>query len=120
MHELTICQRLVDAVQMEVARLPAPPPRLVSVRVRVGCLRLIVPETLRCAYEILARDTVAAGSSLEIVATPATGCCRACGWEGDVTPDALRCRSCGAGALTLTGGKELRLEALEVEADDNS
>jgi hydrogenase nickel incorporation protein HypA/HybF len=119
MHEFSICQMLVDAVVAEMDKIEAPRPfRLVRARVVVGALRQIVPDILTFAYEIIAKDTPARGSTLEIVSAPAAGKCNKCGWTGEIRDVFFQCGECGYAGLELTGGTELYLDNLEIEPDE--
>jgi hydrogenase nickel incorporation protein HypA/HybF len=117
MHEFAIGEALVQAVLAELAALQ-PPARLVSVRVVVGAMRQVVPEYLDFAYEVLTRDTPAAGSALIVEAQPITARCDACDWEGALEPGIFLCPGCAGTQLTQVTGMELHLDKLEVEYDD--
>lgn len=117
MHELSLCQGLVDYALEELRKLP-PASRLTRVRVVVGELRRIVPESLTFAYDVLTKDTPAAGSVLEIIHKPITVRCRQCAWEGAITGALFRCAACDSTDVELTAGKELYLDSLEVEQPD--
>jgi len=119
MHELSICQSIVNAALEEVARLD-PPPRLRSLQIVCGALHQIVPEFLVDAYRILSRDTVLAGSELKIRIVPVTGRCRQCAWEGEITPPVFQCGACEQFEIELLAGKELFLDRLEVETDEHT
>ena len=77
MHEFNVCQVVVDTAIAELKR-RTPPPKLIKATVMVGALRSVVPESLQFAYEVLTKDTIAEGSTLEILHTPGRGKCRAC------------------------------------------
>ena len=118
MHEFSICQSLVDAVVAETEKLASPRPfRLLKARVVVGAMRQIVPEILQTAYELISRDTPAAGSDLEIVSAPTTAKCRKCGWSGEIEGLMFQCVGCGGIDIEQTGGMELYLDNLEIEPD---
>ena len=113
MHEMSIIEALLDAVERE--RQSHADAGVVAVRVRIGQLRQVVPETLRFCYNASVRDTHLAGSQLEIEAVPATARCRACRAEFPVEDnwfECPRCRSIGAELLT---GQELDLTSIELE-----
>ena len=57
MHEFSIGQRIVDAVQDELGRLDPPAVRLCKTRVVVGALHQIVPDQLMSAYQLLSEGT---------------------------------------------------------------
>ena len=115
MHEFSICQSLVHAVQSELEKLNPAPARLLKVGVAVGKLRQIIPEHLQFAYETLTRETSLEGSSLEVRSVPLTGQCEHCGWKGEMTDTFFECRECTSSKGMLLGGMELYLDNLEIE-----
>lgn len=115
MHEFAFCEGLLKVVGAELARLGTPPPRLLRVRVVCGALRQMVPETLQLAFELLSRDTPAAGATLEVSARPARFRCRDCGTEAAVDENLFVCAACGAADVEVTAGRELYVESLEVD-----
>jgi hydrogenase nickel incorporation protein HypA/HybF len=79
-----------------------------------------VPEYLQAAYEALTKDTIAEQSVLEIREIPIVGQCAACGWEGELTVGhGFECTACAAPIPELSSGRELFLEKVEIEQDDN-
>jgi hydrogenase nickel incorporation protein HypA/HybF len=118
MHEFSICSGIVDAVLSEYEKLSPPPRRLISARIVVGRLHQIVPESLRMAYEILTKDTVAAQSNLDIVVVPVVCKCMECLYEGEIEYPLFLCNQCGSSNLVTVKGKEMYLENLEVEYDE--
>ena len=118
MHELAICERLVEVVDREVARLRPPPAGVRRAHLVVGRLHAIVQPVLRDAYALLTADGVAAGSTLEITDAPVVGECSGCGWRGELQIPRFQCQHCGSLDLEIVGGRELFLESIEViEAD---
>ncbi|MFH0952816.1 MAG: hydrogenase maturation nickel metallochaperone HypA [Verrucomicrobiota bacterium] len=115
MHEFSICEGLVGAVLEEMSRHGAPAGSLRRARVVVGGMHQILPENLTTAYEVLTRDTVAAGSELELRVLPITARCRPCGWTGEIRQPLFLCGTCNSGDIELVTGRELYLENLEIE-----
>lgn len=115
MHELSICQNLVDAALQELEKLNTPGARLKRVRVTIGGLHQIVPGGLQMAFEVLTQDTRAAGSELDVEQVPVVVECRACRWTGEIALPLFVCGSCGSGDVAILKGKELYLNHLEVE-----
>ena len=118
MHEFGLGEEVVKVVLEEMKRLAPPPHSLRSARVVVGALRRVAPDHLRFAYEVLTRDTPAAGSRLEITLLPATALCLDCGFQGQIDCILPLCPGCGAGNLQTLQGMELFLDGLEVEYDE--
>ena len=65
MHEMSMCQGIVEAVVEEMGKLDPPPERLIRIRVVAGALHQIVPEYMTDAWTYLTRETPAEGSELE-------------------------------------------------------
>ena len=64
MHEVSIME---GAVRMAVdAAKSAGANRVLALRLRVGTLSGVVPEALRFAFDVVCRDTIAEGASLEL------------------------------------------------------
>ncbi|MGD0649570.1 MAG: hydrogenase maturation nickel metallochaperone HypA [Verrucomicrobiia bacterium] len=113
MHEMSIVEALLEAVEREVRAYGDA--RVVSIRVRIGALRLVVPETLRFCYEASVRDTPLAGAQLEIEKLPATARCRECRWEFAVEENWFECPRCQSAGAELLTGQELDLISIELE-----
>lgn len=113
MHEVSICQGLVKVVLDEMAQRAIPAGALQQVRVVAGALHQIVPESLAFAYDLLTRETPAAGSKLELRVTPLLARCTHCDWRGTIEPPLFLCSICGAG-VELEGGDEFYIEDLEI------
>jgi hydrogenase nickel incorporation protein HypA/HybF len=113
MHEISICQSLVSVVLDELTQRALGPGRLQRVRVVAGQLHQLVPDALTFAYELLTRETPAAGSQLDLRVSPLVAHCASCGWNGAIEPPVFLCEACGGG-VEITGGDELFVEELEI------
>jgi hydrogenase nickel incorporation protein HypA/HybF len=109
MHELTLC-RAIAAIAERHAQGQA----VASVRVRVGRLRQVVPETLARCFEIVAAQGPLAGARLELIDVPARVRCRDCDGVTVLERLELRCGSCGGTDLEVIAGEELFVESLEL------
>ncbi len=118
MHEFNICQTIVDSALAHIKGTDSSKVRLVKITVVMGRLRQIVPDYLHSAYELLTKGTIAEGSSLEIKLTPIVFTCDSCGQNTESDKARFRCGSCGSQRGQVSGGRELYLESLEVEEDD--
>ena len=109
MHELALVGRVVAAVESR-----GRPARVARVRVQIGKLAGVLPETLQFCFAICTRGTALDGAALEIDELRGHGLCRHCG--ADVTMETFvdRC-PCGSLDIDVLGGKELRIETVEVQ-----
>ena len=71
MHELSVSSAIVDTVVRH-----AEGRRVTAVRVRLGRLRQVVPDSLAFYFELVARDTVCEGARLEQEVVPAVAALR--------------------------------------------
>lgn len=112
MHELSIAQGILDIVRQH---LPDGPVRsLRSVKVRVGSLSGVVPESLEFCFEAIVGDTPLQGARLEIERVPIRLKCGACGRTSSVEEDSFLCPACGAGDIEVVSGTELQVVELEL------
>lgn len=117
MHELSLCQSVLDTVLEELKKLD-PPAKVTKVRVVVGRQHQVIPDNMIFLYETVAKDTPADGSTMELIQRPITARCKVCNWDGEIAPPLYACGACGSSSLLITGGKELYVESMEVERDD--
>ena len=109
MHELALMGRVVAAVASRVR-----PARVARVRIQIGKLAGVLPETVQFCFAICTRGTALDGAALEIDEVCGRGHCRRCG--ADVTMETFvdPC-ACGSVEIDVVGGKELRIETVEVQ-----
>jgi hydrogenase nickel incorporation protein HypA/HybF len=112
MHELGIAQALIE--QVEEVRSRYEGREVISVAVRIGSWRLVVPESLDFYYTLLTRDTELAGSRLEIETVQARGRCSRCGETFPVEAPLIVCPACTALGGELVCGQELDLIGVEL------
>ena len=113
MHEMSIVESLLEAVNAE--RQAYPGMRVAAVRVRVGALRLVVPEVMESCYMAATLDTPLAGSRLELEQVAATARCPQCRHEFAVEEQWFECPNCGAAGGELLTGRELDLMTIELD-----
>lgn len=89
--------------------------RVTRLRLRVGVLSGAAPEAMRFAWDVVSRDTVAAGAQLEIESVPATGWCAACKLEFDGSDLLNECPRCHNLSDELRHGRELELISVEID-----
>jgi len=113
MHEVSI---MAEAVRMAVQSAQAAGARRVTgLRLRVGALSGAVPEALRFAWDVVSRDTIAAGARLEIETVSATGWCAVCNAVFECAGFYNECPRCHNPSSELRRGRELEIAAVEAE-----
>jgi hydrogenase nickel incorporation protein HypA/HybF len=116
MHELAICQALIDQVA-RVARDNAAR-RVLSVTVAIGPLSGVEPKLLKHAYPLAAAGTVAQDATLLIETVPVQVRCRKCKAESPVPANRLLCGACNDWQVDVIAGDELLLQHVEIEQAD--
>jgi len=113
MHELAICQSLMD--QVENIAIERDAQIVVSIVLGVGPLSGVEAQLLRNAYPIASAGTIAEHAELIIENLPVRVNCSQCGMESDALPNKLNCKRCGDWRTTLISGDELILMSVELE-----
>jgi hydrogenase nickel incorporation protein HypA/HybF len=112
MHEMSICQGLMDQVE-RIAREQGAS-RVDSIVLSIGPLAGVEADLLSRAFEVARMGTVAENARLEIQTGPVVVECRKCGASGEAKANRLLCPSCGDWQVNLVQGDELLLMRLEV------
>ena len=112
MHELTICENLLELLDRE--RHTRHFERVCRVRLEVGRFSCVDPDALYFAFDILSRETFLEGAVLEIDQPPGLARCLDCGASVAVDSRLADCPSCGSGRLCPTGGDQMRMIEMEV------
>ena len=112
MHEMSICQGLMDQVERIAQEKGAS--CVDSIVLSIGPLSGVEPDLLNRAYEAARLKTVAENADLRIETGPIVVECRSCGASGEVGVNRLLCPSCGDWKVDLVQGDELLLMRLEL------
>ena len=118
MHEMSICQSLLDQVERIAVEQNAS--RVDSIVLSIGPLSGVEPVLLNRAYEVARLQTLAENAELEIQTGPIVVECRSCGAKGEAEVNRLLCPSCGDWQVDLVQGDELLLLRLEVSGITDS
>lgn len=114
MHELSICQGIIDVARGALEAIPPPPPPVARVTVRIGRLTAVVPDSLCFYFDLLAPGTVLDGASLVIEEVPVRGRCADCLAQFEIDTVSFTCPECGSGFVDLTSGRELQVVSLDI------
>jgi hydrogenase nickel incorporation protein HypA/HybF len=109
-HELSVSTAVVDTVVRHAAGR-----RVLTVRVRLGRLRQVVPDSLAFYFNLVSRETVCEGAVLEQEVVAARLACAPCAHEWEIEVPAFRCPRCGGAEVAVLSGEELEVESIEVE-----
>ena len=112
MHEMSLCEGIVQVLENERSRQSFE--RVNKVFLEIGALAGVEIEALKFCYEVVCQDTVAKGSTLEIIEIPGKAWCMQCAKELQVEARYSACDYCGGYQLQVTGGDEMKIKELEV------
>jgi hydrogenase nickel incorporation protein HypA/HybF len=113
MHELSIAMSILEAVEEETANRDYG--NIHAIRVRIGALSGVVPESLLSAYKMASENTRFAQTRLLIEAVPIRILCAVCQEPRPVrSAYDLRCAECKTASADIVEGRELNITSLEV------
>ena len=118
MHELAICQSLMEQVESIANERDAK--CVTSITIGIGPLSGVEFQLLKNAYPVASAGTVAEDAELIIEHLPIKVRCNQCGAESDALPNKLTCKQCGDWRTTLISGDEMMLMSLELERQKDS
>jgi hydrogenase nickel incorporation protein HypA/HybF len=111
-HELSICAAIAKIAHQAAAGRPVE-----RVRVDIGHLRQVVPDTLRHSWDMVVFGTPFDGVPLEVREVPAVIECRQCGIRTQLDDPIFRCAACGSTETDVVTGNELFVTSLDLTVD---
>ena len=111
MHEMSITENILDIIRREMKK--GNLARLISVRLRIGELTAIDPESLRFCFDASIRETELEGAILDIEDVPLTGRCSGCATAWHITDLSLICPACGGIDIEKIAGTELDIVSID-------
>ena len=108
MHEMAITQSVVDAVCEHAAGR-----RVHSVKLEVGELCAVVPDSMQFCFELATQGTAADGATLDLDMRPGAARCRTCAQEFELHDPILLC-PCGSADVEVLAGRDMRILSMEV------
>lgn len=114
MHELSLCDAIVDRVLDHAGGRPVR-----TVRLRIGHLRQVVPDSLHFYWDLRTDggdDGPLAGTRLEIEFVAAVVRCRDCGARTTLDDPILLCGSCDRADVELVAGEEFLIDSIDLAA----
>lgn len=113
MHELALAQNIIETVHQAVP--PGTLNHVRVVRVQVGAMAGVIPDSLEFSFNALVSETSLSRVRMEIEHTPFVVECEACGKRSTNETGISYCDQCGSGKTTILSGTELRVINLELE-----
>jgi hydrogenase nickel incorporation protein HypA/HybF len=112
MHELSVAQEILGIVNQYLSN---PLPNTVkSIKVKVGKLSNILPDSLTFCFEALTSQTPLEGTKIEILQIPVKIICINCNKESEIDPPVFACPVCGNNRIKIISGTELQVDEIEL------
>ena len=112
MHELSIAESMLHAVEDAARRNAAE--RVALISLEIGALAPVEREALCFCFDVVARGTIAEGARFEIVETPGAAWCAPCQVEVPLAAIGDACPRCGGYELEVVQGNEMRVREIEI------
>ena len=113
MHEVGIMQSVLEIAEGQARKSGAT--RILEVRMRVGRMTGVVPESLDHAFAVLREGTLAEGAALVVEYVPGACWCATCRREFEAEGMLGECPACGTPSFEIRRGRELDVLSLEVD-----
>lgn len=114
MHELSVTREIVNVLLQQAEESGAA--KITGATLVVGQLSGIVAESVEMCFEVLTRDTIAAGARLTFRRVPARLRCHECGEEYEPGDELWICPKCEKYGGELLQGRKLEIESMEIES----
>ena len=115
MHELAVCQSIVDQVSHIAAEHQST--LVEKIYLQIGPLSGVEPDLLESAFPFACANTAAANAQLIISRLPIRVRCKTCHAETEATANRLICGACGDWQTMLISGNEMLLERVELQTE---
>ena len=110
MHELSLCQAIAGVVKTHAAGR-----RVEVVRLRVGALRQVVPDTLSFCWTLVRDHEDMPDAELELELVTARVRCRGCGEQSEIESRwSVCCPQCQSADVEVVTGEEFLVTSVDV------
>ncbi len=114
MHELSITQRLLEITLKHAEAAGAK--KVNQLNLVIGQMSSVVDESVQFYWDIIAKDTIAAGAILHFERISATFYCYNCQTQFGLNgQDNFLCPHCQSAQVRVIDGDDFRLESIDVE-----
>lgn len=117
MHEVSLCQSVLQTLTRELTARGIRPENVTCVTLSVGILRQVVPQFMQDAFRLLTSDTPLQNCRLELKIVPLQASCRRCERSFSIDSLSAICPGCGSQDVSIRGGDELQIESVTVETE---
>jgi len=109
-HELSLCHAIAGVVRPYAAER-----RVDVVRVQIGALRQVVPDSLSFCWTLVREHECMPDAELELELVPAEVVCRSCARRSEIASRwSVCCPECDSGDVEVVRGQEFQVTSLDV------
>lgn len=116
MHELSICQSIIEQVTQIAVQNNAR--TVTKIIVQIGPLSGVEASLLEHAFPLASAGSIARDAILETQILPIRIRCNICANENETSVNHLLCNACGAWQTSLLSGDEMLLKSIELEKNE--
>jgi hydrogenase nickel incorporation protein HypA/HybF len=110
MHELSLCHAIAGVVRPYIAD-----KHVDVVRVQIGVLRQVVPDSLSFCWTLMREYECLPDAELELEMVPAEVFCRSCDRRSEITSRwSVYCPECNSDDVEVLKGNEFQVTSLDV------
>ena len=113
MHEVSLMQNMMTVVA--AAAKAQGGGKVITIHLKIGRMAGVNADSLRFAFDILSKGTVAEGGKLEIETIPLKIHCRGCSENFNPEQFSLTCSSCGSKDMIIVSGREMEVDYILIE-----
>ena len=113
MHELSVTQGILKICLEEGAKYKVK--KIKKINIKVGELTDLVPSCISYYFNIVAKDTIAENTEINIEKIPVSISCKECKYEGELGKNNYVCPKCKGSNYEITSGREFYLDTMEVD-----
>ncbi len=113
MHEMSLCEGIFQILESQAKSQGYK--KVKTVWLEIGKFSSVELSALRFCFDVVCKNTLAHGATLEIIELPSKTWCMQCARPVVIEERHSPCPDCGGYQLQSDGGDELRVKELEVE-----
>jgi len=114
MHELSICQRIIDQLK-QIAQAQSAT-AVTQVTIQLGPFSGITSAGFHNAFPIAAAGTIASDATLIIETLPLKILCNDCNTKQETSPQQLHCQKCNSTNIQILNGDEIQIHSIEIKS----
>jgi hydrogenase nickel incorporation protein HypA/HybF len=113
MHELSVTESILEISLRHASTSKAK--RITNLYLVIGQLASIVDDSVQFYWDIISKETIAAGAKLHFRRLPATLTCLDCNHTYNPVKNGFSCPACNSDHVKVVSGDEFYMEAIDIE-----